>query len=113
MNCAFCDIVEKKRSANILYEDDVVLAFEDINPQAPVHILVIPKKHIPTSLDIQDEDKSLVGYLFQIANKIAKEKGIAESGFRMVVNCNREAGQMIFHMHLHLLGGRVMYWPPG
>lgn len=113
MNCTFCDIVEKKRSAKILYEDDVVLAFEDINPQAPVHVLVIPKKHISTSLDIQDEDKSLIGYLFQIANKIAKGKGIAESGFRLVINCNREAGQTIFHIHLHLLGGRVMHWPPG
>jgi len=113
VNCTFCDIVEKKRSAKILYEDDVVLAFEDINPQAPVHVLVIPKKHISTSLDIQDEDKSLIGYLFQIANKIAKGKGIAESGFRLVINCNREAGQTIFHIHLHLLGGRVMHWPPG
>lgn len=113
MGCIFCEIVEKKRPTKIVYEDEHVLAFEDINPQAPVHALIIPKKHIPTSLDIQEEDKHLIGYLFQIANKIAREKGIAERGFRLVMNCNREAGQTIFHIHLHLFGGRIMYWPPG
>jgi len=113
MNCIFCEIVEKKRPAKIVYEDENVLAFEDVNPQAPVHILIIPRRHIPTSLDIQEADRHLIGYLFQIANKIAREKGIAERGFRLVMNCNREAGQTIFHIHLHLFGGRVMYWPPG
>ena len=113
MGCIFCEIVEKKRPAKIVYEDKNVLAFEDINPQAPVHAIIIPKKHIPTNLDIQETDKHIVGYLFQIANKIAREKGIAERGFRLVMNCNREAGQTIFHIHLHLFGGRIMYWPPG
>jgi histidine triad (HIT) family protein len=113
VNCIFCEIIEKKRPARIVYEDERVLAFEDLHPQAPVHVLVIPKKHIPTSLDMHDEDNDLIGYLFQTANKIAKEKRIAERGFRLVMNCNREAGQTVFHIHLHLLGGRIMYWPPG
>jgi len=113
MNCIFCDIIMKKRPAKILYEDDSVLAFEDINPQAPVHVLVIPKKHIPTSLDIEEEDLPLIGYLCRIAGNIAREKGIAERGFRLVMNCNREAGQTVFHLHLHVLGGRGMHWPPG
>jgi len=113
MNCIFCEIIEKQRPAHIIYEDEHVLAFEDIHPQAPVHVLVIPKKHIPTSLDIRDADNALIGYLFQIANRIAKEKDIAERGFRLVMNCNREAGQTVFHLHLHVLGGRSMHWPPG
>lgn len=113
MGCIFCEILERKRPAKIIYEDEHSLAFEDINPQAPVHVLVIPKKHISTSLDIQEEENGLVGHLFQIANKIAKEKGIAERGFRLVSNCNPESGQTVFHVHLHLLGGRFMYWPPG
>ena|SRR4030043_710786 len=113
MGCIFCEIADRKRPAKIIYEDDLTMAFEDINPQAPVHVLVIPKKHIPTNLDIKKEDNKLVGNLFQVANKIADEKGIAGRGFRLVMNCNREAGQTVFHMHLHLLGGRIMYWPPG
>jgi histidine triad (HIT) family protein len=113
MGCVFCDIAEKKRPAKIIYEDELIMAFEDINPQAPVHILVVPKKHIPTSLDIKEEDNELIGSLFRVANKIADGKGIAGRGFRLVMNCNREAGQAVFHMHLHLLGGRIMHWPPG
>jgi len=113
MSCLFCKIVENKIPSKIVYEDERVLAFEDINPQAPVHILVIPKKHISTSLEIKSDDNELVGYMFQIANKIAKEKNIAERGFRLVMNCNRESGQTVFHIHLHLLGGRIMHWPPG
>ncbi|PKL50264.1 MAG: hypothetical protein CVV37_07245 [Nitrospira bacterium HGW-Nitrospira-1] len=85
----------------------------DINPQAPVHALVIPKKHISTNLDIKNEDNGLLGHLFQVANKIAKDKGIAERGFRLVMNCNPESGQTVFHIHLHILGGRAMHWPPG
>jgi histidine triad (HIT) family protein len=106
-------IVEKKIPSKIVYEDEHVLAFEDINPQAPVHILVIPKKHISTSLEIASDDNELVGLMFQTANKIAKEKKIADRGFRLVMNCNRESGQTVFHIHLHLLGGRIMHWPPG
>ncbi len=112
MDCIFCRIAEKKLPAKILYEDDTALAFEDANPQAPVHVLVIPKKHISTNLDLGEEDNALVGHLFQVANKAALRKGIAERGFRLVMNCNREAGQTVFHIHLHLLGGRPMHWPP-
>ena len=113
MNCLFCRIVKKEIPSKIVYEDERLLAFEDINPQAPVHILVIPKKHISTSLEMKSDDNELVGYMFQAANKIAKEKNIAERGFRLVMNCNRESGQTVFHIHLHLLGGRIMHWPPG
>ena len=113
MNCLFCRIVKKEIPSKIVYEDERLLAFEDINPQAPVHILVIPKKHISTSLEIKSTDNELIGYMFQAANKIAKEKNIAERGFRLVMNCNRESGQTVFHIHLHLLGGRIMHWPPG
>jgi len=113
MECLFCKIAEKKRSAKIICEDDLSVAFEDINPQAPVHTLVIPKKHISTNLDLRHEDNDLIGHLFQVANKIAKDKGIADRGFRLVMNCNPESGQTIFHIHLHILGGRIMHWPPG
>jgi histidine triad (HIT) family protein len=113
MGCIFCEIAEKKRPARIIYEDNDVLAFEDINPQSPVHALVIPKKHISTNLEIKAEDNALIGHLFQIANMIAKDRGIAERGFRLVMNCNPESGQTVFHIHLHLLGGRIMHWPPG
>jgi histidine triad (HIT) family protein len=113
MGCLFCEIAEKKRPAQLIYEDDLVIAFEDINPQAPVHCLIVPKKHIPTSLEIEAEDNELVGHLFQIGNKIAKDKGIAGRGFRLVMNCNSESGQTVFHIHLHILGGRFMNWPPG
>jgi histidine triad (HIT) family protein len=112
-DCLFCRIIQKKIPARIIHEDDEVLAFEDINPQAPVHILVIPKKHLPTSLDILPEDHALVGKLFQAAGAIARERGIAERGFRMVMNTNAEAGQTVYHIHLHILGGRPMHWPPG
>ncbi|MEW6067873.1 MAG: histidine triad nucleotide-binding protein [Nitrospirota bacterium] len=113
MGCIFCNIVEKKIPAKIVYEDELVLAFEDINPKAPVHVLVIPKKHIATSLDIKEEDNYLIGHLFHVANSVAKDKRIADRGFRLVVNCNEEAGQTVFHLHLHLLGARIMHWPPG
>lgn len=113
MNCLFCKIAEKKIPSKTVYEDEHVLAFEDINPQAPVHILIIPKKHISTSLEIKSKDNELIGYMFQAANTIAKEKNIADRGFRLVMNCNRESGQTVFHIHLHLLGGRIMHWPPG
>ena len=113
MGCIFCDIIEKKIPAKVIYEDDRALAFEDIRPQAPVHTLVIPKKHISTNLDLQESDNNLIGHLFQVANNLARDKGIAERGFRLVMNCNPEAGQTVFHIHLHILGGRLMHWPPG
>ncbi len=112
-NCIFCKIVEKKIPAKIVYEDECVLAFEDIDPQAPVHTLLIPKKHIPTMLDVADEDLQLYGCLMKAASKIAEQKGIAERGFRLVSNCNPESGQEVYHIHFHLLGGRQMHWPPG
>ncbi len=113
MDCVFCRIAEKKLPAKLVYEDEFAVAFEDINPQAPVHVLVIPRKHIPTSLDLKEEDNALLGRLFQVANRIARQKEIAERGFRIVMNCNAEAGQTVFHLHIHLLGGRAMHWPPG
>ncbi|HMK61319.1 MAG TPA: histidine triad nucleotide-binding protein [Dissulfurispiraceae bacterium] len=112
-NCVFCRIVQRQRPARVVYEDDAIVAFEDINPQAPVHTLIIPKKHIPSLLDITDEDASVLGRMLQIANKIAVDKGIADKGFRIVNNCNPDGGQTIYHIHLHLLGGRQMRWPPG
>jgi histidine triad (HIT) family protein len=111
--CLFCKISAKKTPAKLVYEDSDAVAFEDIHPQAPVHVLIVPKKHISTSLDITDEDDGLIGHLFQIAGQLAKEKGIAERGFRLVMNTNPEAGQSVYHIHLHLLGGRQMHWPPG
>ena len=112
-DCIFCKIVQKKIPARIIYEDDLSVAFEDINPQAPSHTLVIPRKHIPTALEISQGDHALIGHLFEVAAKIAREKRIAQSGFRLVMNTNADAGQTVFHVHLHLLGGRAMQWPPG
>lgn len=112
-DCLFCKISAKKIPAKMIYEDTYTLAFEDLNPQAPVHVLIIPKMHISTVLEITAEDKGLIGHLFLVAAKIAKEKGIDERGFRLVINTNAEAGQTVYHIHLHLLGGRPMHWPPG
>lgn len=110
MECIFCKIVQKKALAKIIYEDDECLAFEDAHPQAPVHFLVIPKKHIETILDTDDE---MLGKLTGLAAKLAKEKGITKDGFRTVINCNRHAGQSVYHIHVHVLGGRWFTWPPG
>ena len=112
-HCLFCKIAEKKIPARIVHEDDASVAFEDINPQAPVHILVIPKKHIPTSLSLSRDDNGLLGHLFQVAGNLARKRGIAESGYRLVMNTNSDGGQTVFHIHLHLIGGRQMHWPPG
>lgn len=112
-DCLFCKISAKKIPAKMIYEDTDTLAFEDLNPQAPVHVLIIPKMHISTVLEITAEDKGLIGHLFLVAAKIAKDKGIDERGFRLVINTNAEAGQTVYHIHLHLLGGRPMHWPPG
>ena len=112
-DCLFCKIIQKKIPARIVHEDENVLAFEDINPQAPVHVLVIPKKHIATTLEISPADHGLVGRLFEAASAIAHARGIAERGFRLVMNTNPESGQTVYHIHLHLLGGRPMHWPPG
>lgn len=109
----FMKIIAREIPANIVYEDDDVLAFRDINAQAPVHILIIPKKHIRTLNDVSDEDELLLGKLLNTARKIARQEGVDENGYRVVMNCNEGAGQTVFHIHLHLLGGRKLSWPPG
>ncbi len=111
--CLFCKIIQREIPAKILYEDDRLLAFEDINPQAPLHALVIPKIHIATLNDLTPEYDPLVGEMTRRAAAIAKERGYADRGFRTVFNTNRESGQTVFHIHLHVLGGRAFHWPPG
>ena len=113
MNCLFCKIINREIPSSIVYEDDRLLAFNDINPQAPTHVLVIPKKHVESLNDLQPGDDELIGELVRRAAAIAGERGIAAGGFRTVFNTNRDAGQTVFHVHLHLLGGRSMAWPPG
>ena len=113
MNCLFCKIISREIPGSIVYEDDHVLAFNDINPQAPTHVLIVPKRHIETLNDLQPGDDQIIGELARRAAAIASDKGIATSGFRTVFNTNRDAGQTVFHIHLHLLGGRSMAWPPG
>ncbi len=112
-DCLFCRMVKKEIKCDVVYEDDMVIAFRDINPQAPTHILIIPRKHIETSLDVQEEDASLIGHIYLVASRLARKEKIDKSGFRVVTNCNRDAGQAVFHLHMHLLGGRSFSWPPG
>lgn len=112
-NCIFCEIVAKKIPAEIIYEDDKVIAFKDLNPEAPVHLLLIPKKHIPTFFDLKETDVEIMGGLQLAAGQIARELGLTESGFRLVANCGRDAEQLVPHMHYHLLAGRPLKWPPG
>ena len=111
--CLFCRIVARERPASIVYEDDRMIAIDDINPQAPMHVLVIPRRHIATLNDLTDEDAGLVGAMIQRAAAIARDRGYADRGYRTLFNCNREAGQSVFHIHLHVLGGRRLGWPPG
>jgi histidine triad (HIT) family protein len=112
-DCLFCKIVAGEIPANVIYQDDHVLAFEDINPQAPTHTLVIPREHIAT-LDELDEDKeAIAGKILVAARNIAREKGLDDRGYRLVANCLESAGQTVFHIHFHLLGGRSLGWPPG
>ncbi len=110
--CIFCRIMEGKSPASIVYEDNEITAFEDINPQAPIHIVLVPKKHIPGVRDLSQNDAHLIGKIYLAAQRIAQEKEI-ENGFRIVVNTGEDAGQSVFHLHFHLLGGRRMKWPPG
>lgn len=112
-DCLFCKMACGEITPDIVYQDDDVLAFRDINPQAPTHVLVIPRRHISTTNDISTDDVELVGRLSLAAAKIAEQLGIAASGYRTVMNCNAGAGQTVFHIHLHVLGGRAMQWPPG
>lgn len=111
--CIFCRIVKKEIPAQVEHEDERVMAFKDINPQSPVHMLVIPKKHIPSLNGLAPEDEALVGHLFSVIRLLAGRAGVAGPGYRVVVNCGEEGGQVVDHLHFHLLGGRVMGWPPG
>lgn len=112
MDCLFCKIINKEIPAQIIYEDDQVIAFNDISPQAPTHALIIPRKHISTLNDIESNDSALVGHMVKSAAQIAKQMGFAENGYRTVFNCNQDGGQTVYHIHLHLLGGKAMGWPP-
>ncbi|MBN2134798.1 MAG: histidine triad nucleotide-binding protein [Acidobacteria bacterium] len=112
-DCLFCKIINGEIPSKKVYEDDSVFAFEDINPVAPIHILIVPKKHIATLNELEDEDTELTGKIVQTAKMIAADKGINEEGYRLIFNCQEKAGQTVFHIHLHILGGRTFGWPPG
>ncbi|MBT8101734.1 MAG: histidine triad nucleotide-binding protein [Gammaproteobacteria bacterium] len=112
-DCLFCKILNGDIPADIVYESPTAVAFRDINPQAPTHVLIIPRKHISTINDIEVADHAIVGSLYDAARDIAKKEGFSGEGYRAVMNCNRAAGQTVFHIHLHLLGGRQFTWPPG
>ena len=112
-DCLFCKIIERKIPSTVVYEDDRVMAFNDIDPQAPTHVLIVPKRHIATLNDLSPEDDQIVGELVRRAAAIAKERSFSDHGYRTLFNTNRGAGQTVFHIHLHLLGGRSMAWPPG
>ncbi|MDH3947694.1 MAG: histidine triad nucleotide-binding protein [Gammaproteobacteria bacterium] len=113
MSCLFCKLAMGEITSDIVYEDDDIIAFRDIHPQAPHHILVIPRRHIATVNDANPEDTALIGKLTLAAQRVAKDLGVAEDGYRLVMNCNGHGGQTVFHVHLHLLAGRPMHWPPG
>ena len=111
--CLFCQIISREINATIVYEDERIVAFNDINPQGPTHVLVVPRRHIASLNDLQAADDPIVGELVRRAAAIAKSRGVAEGGYRAVFNTNRDAGQTVFHIHLHLIGGRSLHWPPG
>lgn len=111
--CIFCRMISGEIKPDLVYEDEQILAFRDINPQAPVHILIVPRRHVPTTNDLGPEDAALAGRLIIAAREIAVSEGVDESGYRLVFNCNEGAGQSVFHLHLHLLAGRRLGWPPG
>ena len=112
-DCVFCKIARGEMDADIVYEDDQVLAFRDINPQAPVHLLVIPRKHIRSAMDLSEEDASLLSHIFQVIQEVSDKEAITAKGVRVLTNVEKEAGQSVFHLHFHVLGGRRMLWPPG
>ena len=111
--CLFCRMVKGEIKPDVVYEDEDVLAFRDLNPQAPLHALVIPKLHLATLNDLDESHAALMGKLFLAARQVAEQEGLAKRGYRTVINCNAEAGQSVFHVHLHVLAGRAMHWPPG
>jgi histidine triad (HIT) family protein len=112
-DCLFCGIVEGRIKGDIVYQDESLVAFRDINPKAPIHLLIIPRKHIVNLMELAPNDGPVIGQIFQLAAKLAREHGIADNGFRVVVNNGADAGQSVFHLHYHLLGGRALGWPPG
>lgn len=112
-DCIFCKIAQGETNTPLLYQDEQVVAFNDLEPQAPHHVLIIPRQHIATINDTTKSDESLLGHMIQTAKKIATERDLAENGYRMLFNCNADGGQAVYHIHLHLLGGRQMTWPPG
>jgi histidine triad (HIT) family protein len=112
-DCLFCRIRDGEIPSRKVHEDEQVFAFEDINPQAPTHVLVAPRSHIASLNEVGPSDRELVGHLVAVAARIARDRGHAEAGYRTVFNCNRDAGQTVFHLHLHLLAGRALRWPPG
>jgi histidine triad (HIT) family protein len=112
-DCLFCAVIEGKVKGDVVYQDDAVVAFRDIGPKAPVHLLIVPRKHIASVSSLEPADGPVVGAIFIAAAKLAKDFGIAESGYRVVVNNGADAGQSVLHLHYHLLGGRQMRWPPG
>ena len=112
-DCLFCKIITGDIPADIIYESDTAIAFRDINPRAPTHVLIVPREHIATINDINPEQEAIVGSLFSAARAIAAQEGLSDDGYRAVMNCNAAAGQTVFHLHLHLLGGRILSWPPG
>lgn len=113
MDCIFCEIANKKIDSEIIYEDDKIIAFNDLDPKAPTHILIIPKKHISSSNDINDDNKEVIAHIFSIIPKLADKLNFDESGYRIVNNCGKDGGQTVSHMHFHLLAGREFKWPPG
>ena len=113
MSCLFCRILSGEIPGTFLHQDDRLVVLQDINPQAPLHVLVIPRRHVATLNDLSEQDDGLVGEMLRRAAIVASEHGVADSGYRAVFNCNREAGQTVFHIHLHVLGGRPLAWPPG
>ena len=112
-DCLVCQIAAGDLPATLVLQNELAVAFEDVNPQAPMHVLIVPRKHIPTLNDLQAEDQALAAGLLTMARDIARERGFAASGYRTVFNCNADAGQTVFHLHLHVLGGRKLSWPPG
>ncbi len=112
-NCLFCKIIERRAPAKIVFEDEQAFAIEDIHPQAPVHLLVLPRKHLASLKDASTEDENLLGHLLNLAARLARERGLDSKGYRTVINNGSWAGQSVFHLHLHVLGGRVFHWPPG
>ncbi|MBQ7901042.1 MAG: histidine triad nucleotide-binding protein [Clostridia bacterium] len=112
-DCIFCKIANGEIPTNMVYEDELVAAFNDMNPAAPIHILIVPKAHISSALELDETNSAVVGHIFEVAGKIAREQGFDEDGFRLVNNCGRDGGQTVGHLHFHLLAGRYLEWPPG